>query len=66
MTLSDLSGARINSHWFRYVNERFELAIDIPTKGYRYTTPANGSGLTLTSSDGKIVITIYTHYDRTY
>ena len=26
---SDLSGARINSHWFRYVNSRFGLAIDI-------------------------------------
>lgn len=62
VALSDLSGARINSHWFRYVNSRFGLAIDIPTKGYRYTVPVNGSGLTLTSLDGEIWITIYNHF----
>jgi len=62
VTLKQLSGARIDSNWFRYLNSRFGLAIDIPTKGYRYTIPVNGSGLTLTSFDGDVVITIYAHF----
>jgi len=62
VTLKQLSGTRIDSNWFRYLNGRFGLAIDIPTKGYRYTVPVNGSGLTLTSLDGEVVITIYAHW----
>jgi hypothetical protein len=60
--LSQLSGARIDSNWFRYVNSRFGVAIDIPTQGYRYELPANGSGLTLTSNDESVVITVSAHW----
>src|SRR5215471_13445911 len=62
VTLKQLSGARIDSNSFRYFNGRFGLAIDIPTRGYRYTIPANDSGLTLSSLDDEVVITIYTHF----
>jgi hypothetical protein len=60
VTLAQLSGARINADWFRYVNLRFGLAVDIPTKGYRYVVPVNGSGLTLQSK--LVTITLYAHF----
>ena len=60
--LSALSGKRIDKDWFRYTNGRFGLAIDIPTRGYRYVLPANGSGMAVTSGDEKIWITIYAHF----
>jgi hypothetical protein len=62
ITLKQLSGARIDSNWFRYFNSRFGLAIDIPTKGYRYAIPVNGSGLGLTSLDGEVDISISAHF----
>jgi hypothetical protein len=60
VTLAQLAGARINTDWFRYVNPRFGLAVDIPTKGYRYDVPVNGSGLTLQSK--LVTITLYAHF----
>jgi hypothetical protein len=60
VTLAQLSGARINADSFRYVNLRFGLAVDIPTKGYRYDVPDNGSGLTLQSK--LVTITLYAHW----
>jgi hypothetical protein len=60
VTLAQLSGGRINADWFRYVNLRFGLAVDIPTKGYRYDVPDNGSGLTLQSK--LVTITLYAHF----
>jgi hypothetical protein len=60
VTLAQLSGARINADWFRYFNSRFGLAVDIPTKGYRYDVPDNGSGLTLQSK--LVTITLYAHF----
>jgi len=60
--LAQLSGARIDSNGFRYINSRFGLAIDIPTRGYRYEVPENGSGLTLKSTNGAVVITVYAHW----
>jgi hypothetical protein len=60
VTLAQLSGARIDANWFRYVNLRFGLAVDIPTKGYRYDVPVNGSGLTLQSE--LVTITLYAHW----
>ena len=62
VSLAQLSGTRIDSNWFRYINSRFGVAIDIPTKGYRYEVPVNGSGLTLTSDNGAVVITVYAHF----
>ena len=62
VSLSDLSGAKIDNQWFRYVNRRFGLAIDIPTHDYSYDVPVNGSGLTLTSRDKATAITIYAHW----
>ena len=61
VTLSQLPGARINSEWFRYINSRFGLAVDMPARGYRYEIPVNGSGLTLSSSSG-VTITVYAHW----
>ena len=60
--LSRLSGAKIDSQWFRYLNRRFGLAIGIPMQGYSYEVPINGSGLTLTSLDKATTITIYAHF----
>jgi hypothetical protein len=66
VSLADLSGKRIDRDWFRYRNTRFGLAIDIPTKGYRYHIPVNGSGLALISEDenedDRVTITIHTHW----
>jgi len=59
-TLAQLTGTRINTDWFRYVNPRFGLAVDIPTKGYRYDVPVNGSGLNLQSK--LVTITLYAHF----
>src|SRR5262245_41671861 len=58
--LAQLPGARIDANWFRYINSRFGLAVDIPTKGYRYDVPVNGSGLTLQSE--LVTITLYAHW----
>jgi hypothetical protein len=60
VTLAQLPGSRINANWFRYINPRFGLAVDIPTKGYRYYVPDNGSGLTLQSE--LVTITLYAHF----
>ena len=60
--LAALPGKRIDRDWFRYVNPRFGLAIDIPARGYRYVLPVNGSGMAVTSGDEKIWITIYAHF----
>lgn len=60
--LAALSGKRIDKDWFRYFNDRFGLAIDIPTRGYRYVIPANGSGVAVISADATIHITIYAHF----
>lgn len=62
VSLSELTGAQINSNWFRYINPRFGIAIDIPARGYRYELPVNGSGLTLTSNNGAVVITVSAHW----
>ena len=62
VSLKQLSGAPIDSKWFRYVNLRFGLAVDIPTRGYRYDVPENGSGLTLTSTNGLVTITAHAHW----
>jgi hypothetical protein len=62
VSIKNLSGARIDDQWFRYINLRFGLAIDIPTTGYKYEIPVNGSGLTLTPPDRTTVITIYAHW----
>ena len=62
VSLSQLPGARIDSNWFRYINSRFGVAIDIPTRGYHYAVPENGSGLTLTSNNGAVVITVGAHW----
>lgn len=35
VTLGQLPGVRLNADWFRYVNLRFGLAIDIPLQGTR-------------------------------
>jgi hypothetical protein len=60
--LRALSGAKIDANWFRYVNLRFGLAVDIPTKGYVYDIPVNGSGLALISINRAVTITLYTHW----
>jgi hypothetical protein len=62
VSLAQLPGARIDSKWFRYLNSRFGVAIDIPTIGYRYEVPVNGCGVTLTSKNGSITITVYAHW----
>jgi hypothetical protein len=62
VSLAGLSGERIDRNWFRYVNGRFGMAVDIPAHGYRYTLPVNGSGLTLRSDDEQVTITLYAHW----
>jgi len=62
VSIRDLSGARIDANWFRYINLRFGLAVDIPTRGYKYEVPQNGSGLTLASLSKPVVITLYAHW----
>ena len=62
VSIRDLSGARIDANWFRYINLRFGLAVDIPTRGYKYEVPENGSGLTLSSLSKPVVITLSTHW----
>jgi len=61
LSLEQLPGARIDANWFRYANRKAGVAIDIPTKGFRYDVPAGDSDLTLTSNDGAITITVSAH-----
>jgi hypothetical protein len=62
ISLRQLSGARIDADWFRYINSRFGVAVDTPARRYRYDVPVNGSGLTLTSFDRAVTITVYAHW----
>jgi hypothetical protein len=62
VSVDKLSGARIDANWFRYINRRFGVAVDLPIHGYRYEVPENGSGLTAISIDKKVTITIYSHW----
>jgi hypothetical protein len=61
VALDQLPGAPIDANWFRYANRKAGVAIDIPTKGFRYDVPAGGADLTLTSDDGAITITVSAH-----
>jgi hypothetical protein len=61
LSLEQLPGARIDDSWFRYANRKAGVAIDIPTKGFRYDVPAGGADLTLTSNDGAVTITVSAH-----
>jgi len=61
LSLEQLPGGRIDANWFRYANRKAGVAIDIPTKGFRFDVPAGGSDLTLTSNDGAITITVSAH-----
>ena len=61
VALDQLPGTRIDADWFRYANRKAGVAIDIPTRGFRYDVPAGGSDLTLTSDDGAITITVSAH-----
>jgi len=61
VSLDQLPGARIDANWFRYVNRKAGVAIDIPTKGFRYDAPSGGADLTLTSNDGAVTITVSAH-----
>ncbi len=62
VSIRDLSGARIDANWFRYINLRFGLAVDIPTRGYKYEVPENGAGLALSSLSRSVVITLDAHW----
>ena len=62
VSLRQLSGARIDADWFRYINSRFGVADDVPAKGYRYELSTNGAGLTLTSLDHAVTITVLAHW----
>jgi hypothetical protein len=62
VSLHELSGARIDANWFRYINWRFGVADDIPAKGYKYDIPTNVSGVTLTSFDRAVTITVNAHW----
>jgi len=61
VSLEQLPGARIDANWFRYVNRKAGVAIDIPTKGFRYEVPADGGDVTLRSNDGGVTITVSAH-----
>ena len=64
VALADLSGARLDQSWFRYINPQYGVAIDIPASGYRYDVSADGSGLTLISVDKPVAITVYANRVR--
>jgi hypothetical protein len=61
VSLEQLPGGRIDDNWFRYANRKAGVAIDIPTKGFRYDVPAGGADLTLRSNDGAVTITVSAH-----
>jgi len=61
VALDQLPGQRIDSDWFRYADAKAGVAIDIPTRGYRYDVLTDGTGLTLTSADGAVSLTASAH-----
>ena len=51
--------------WFRYINARYGLRVDLPESGFRQTLSPDGDGVTLTSSDRAITIAVHaTWLDR--
>ena len=52
----------VPSGWVGYLNARFGLRVDLPASGFRHELAPNGSGVTLTSSDG--AVTIVAHANR--
>lgn len=54
---------RSNPEYKTYRNGRFGFKIDVPDFLYAGSEPDNGSGLTFTSSDGTITLTVYGSHD---
>jgi hypothetical protein len=48
--------------WFRYLNARFGLRVDLPENGFHQELSPNGSGITLTSSGRGITINVHANW----
>ena len=48
--------------WFRYINARYGLRVDLPDNGFRQTLSPDGHGVTLTSSDRSITIAVHANW----
>jgi hypothetical protein len=48
--------------WFRYLNARFGLRVDLPETGFRQELSPTGSGITLTSPDRAITINVHANW----
>ena len=48
-----------DSGWFRYLNARFGLRVDLPESGFRQELLPNGFGMTLISLDRSVTIEVH-------
>jgi hypothetical protein len=63
VTIENVPGHGIDANWYRYLNARFGVGVDIPATGFAYELSANGDGVTLTSTDGEKTIAVYGSQD---
>ena len=63
VTIENVPGQRIDANWYRYLNARYGVGVDIPATGFSYELSGNGDGVTLTSADGEKSIAVYGSQD---
>ena len=63
VTIEEVPGRRIDADWYRYLNARYGVGVDIPARGFFYELSDNGDGVTLTSADGRTSISVYGSQD---
>jgi hypothetical protein len=63
VTIEELPGRRIDADWYRYVNARYGVGVDLPALGFSYELSGDGDGVTLSSADGEKSISVYGSQD---
>jgi hypothetical protein len=48
--------------WFRYINARYGLRVDLPDSGFRQALAPDGHGITLVSPDRAVIIAVHANW----
>lgn len=62
-TIENVPGQRIDANWYRYLNARYGIGVDIPATGFSYELSENGDEVALSSADGEKSIAVYASED---
>jgi hypothetical protein len=63
VAIEEVPGRRIDADWYRYVNARYGVGVDLPARGFSYELSGDGDGVTLSSADGEKSISVYGSQD---